>query len=191
MKWIGITGGVGCGKSTALKNFQKLGFSVISADTIVHSLYEKEAFVLKVCEALNIKKTEFSLSKVSEKIFSNNKLLQLLESIVHPKVRLEVEKKRKEFQKKNVPLSFYEVPLLFENKMEKDFDYIICIGVFNEIQLKRIQKRNPSWTNKEIQARIATQLPLSEKAKKADFYIDNSGSLESLNKACTNLLSKL
>ncbi len=191
MKWIGLTGGIGCGKSTALKIFQKLGFNTVSADAIVHSLYQEEEFVLRVCEALNIKRKKFSLSKISEEIFSNKRLLKLLENVVHPKVRLEVEKKYKEFQKKNIPLSFYEVPLLFEKKMEKDFDYTICIGALSKIQLKRIQERNPSWTDKEIEARIANQLPLSEKAKKADFYIDNSDSLESLRKACKNLLNKL
>ncbi len=191
MKWIGLTGGMGCGKSTALKLFKELGFGVASADAVVHSLYQKPEVVREVCTALSVQEEDFSLSKISEIVFGDESKLKLLEGVIHPLVRNEVERIRKEFKDEGLKISFYEVPLLFEKKMEDSFDFTICVGAREKIQIERIQKRNPSWSEQEINARLKAQLSLEEKKEKADFYIDNSGTLKELKSQCENLIAKL
>ncbi|MGH1467570.1 MAG: dephospho-CoA kinase [Bdellovibrionales bacterium] len=191
MKWIGLTGGMGCGKSTALKVFKNLGFGVASADEVVHSLYQKESVIKEVCKSLGIEVEDFSLSKISEIVFADDKKLEALEGVIHPLVRKEVKEIRKSFEEEGFSLSFYEVPLLFEKQMEDGFDYTVCIGASKPVQLRRIKERNPSWSDQEVKARLKAQLSLEEKKVKADFYIDNSRSLEDLKKSCEGLAKKL
>lgn len=187
MKWIGLTGGMGCGKSTALEVFKRLDFGTASADSVVHALYQKEEVIIEVCKALNIEVGDFSLSKVSELVFSDGVRLHALERVIHPKVNLEVQKIRKGFEKQNMFISVYEVPLLFEKSMENNFDYTLCIGASEEVQMERIRKRN-LWSDAEIKARISVQMSLEEKRKKADFYVDNSGTLADLEGVCKKLI---
>ncbi len=190
MKWIGLTGGMGCGKSAALSVFKGLGFGAASADAVVHSLYQKKEVVQEVCKALNLSEEGFSTSQVAALVFSDEKKLSILEAVIHPKLRLEVLKIKKNFEEKGFLMGFYEVPLLFEKKMEENFDAIICVGASEPVQLQRIKDRN-AWSDEEIKARLQNQMSLNEKAKRADFYIDNSGTKADLEHACKRLVLKL
>lgn len=190
MKWIGLTGGMGCGKSTALKVFKELGLGTASADKIVHSLYQQEEVVAEVCKILSIEVQDFTLSKIANLVFSDKKLLLALEDVLHPKVRAEVLKIKKEFSEGGFFAGIYEIPLLFEKNLEESFDFTICIGASEELQYKRIKERN-TWSDKEIDERLSSQMDLSEKKQRADFYIDNSGTRGDLKKVCLGLVSKL
>lgn len=190
MKWLGLTGGMGCGKSEALNIFKALDLGTVSADQVVHSLYQKEEVRREVSDTLGIESTNFQLADVAKIVFSDQAKLTLLESVLHPKVRTEIEKIKNEFEGKGYKAAIYEVPLLFEKNMEGLFDAIICIGASYDVQFQRIKERN-DWTDAEIQSRLSNQLPLEEKAKRADFYIDNSGSLEELAESCRSILDKI
>jgi len=109
MIWVGVTGGMGCGKSTAVDFFQQLGFGVVSADQVVHDLYKSPAVVSEVSKILNISLSNFSKKKVAELVFQDKQKLKLLESYLHPLVRAKTEKRKKELSNSGLSMAFYEV----------------------------------------------------------------------------------
>lgn len=185
MLWIGLTGGMGCGKSTALEILKDLGFGTASADKIVHELYKNPFVQSKIIEELKLE-NGFDIKEISRKVFNNKTLLKKLEDFIHPLVRNKAEEKRKRLEKEGFKISFYEVPLLFEKKMDKAFNKTLCIGAKEEAYISRIKKRN-SWSDEEIKKRLANQLSLEEKEKRADYYIDNSGTKEELYQSLRRL----
>ena len=191
MKWICLTGGMGCGKSTALSFFKSQGFSVASADQVVKELYERPEVVLKVSQILGLDPEGFSKEAVAQVVFSDKAKLQQLENLLHPLVRMEVDYIRKEFEKQKKEVAFYEVPLLFEKNMQNLFDKTLCIGASVDVQRERIKKRNPLWSDVEIKGRLAAQMPLIEKKDLSDFYIDNSMGLKELESSCLEFLDGL
>lgn len=194
MKWIGLTGGLGCGKSTALKTFKDLGCGVVSADSLVSNLYSKNSIQKNIISLLDLNpetKSSELKNEVSKVVFKSSEKLKKLEEYLHPLVRKESLIQKNILIEENFLVSFYEIPLLFEKNLESTFDKTLCIGAVKNIQIKRIKKRNPDWSLKEIDARINAQWSLQEKKKRADFYIDNSKSLNDLKQECSNLLSIL
>jgi dephospho-CoA kinase len=194
MLWIGLTGGMGCGKSTALKALKELNCGTESADAIVSDLYESHPVLEEISKALGItldQDLESLKSMISKKVFQDPKNLKTLESILHPKVREKALKSKQDLESKGYAISFYEVPLLFEKNLENQFDKTVCIGAKQSVQIERIKKRNPKWSDKEIQNRLNSQMSLEEKKQRADFYIDNSGDLSDLKKSCERLLRDL
>ena len=194
MIWIGLTGEIGCGKSTALKIFQELNCGIESADRIVSELYKKPSVLEKISKDLNLNLTENlddMKSKISERVFDNSKNLKILESILHPKVQMKALESKHSLEKSGFEVSFYEIPLLFEKNLEDQFDKTVCIGANRSIQIERIKKRNPKWSDEEIQNRLNSQMSLEEKKERSDFYINNSGDLNNLKKQCKNLLNFL
>lgn len=197
MKWIGLSGGMGCGKSTALKAFKELGCAVSSADEIVSKLYENKKHLYNIIDLLSIdssyKTTDLASIKsiISNKVFNNKPQLQKLESYLHPLVREKSEEIKNSHLSMGYEFSIYEVPLLFEKKMQSLFFKTICIGASHEVQLERVKKRNPNWSIKEIEARLNSQMSLKEKKQLCDFYIDNSKDFENLKSECLKVLNKL
>jgi dephospho-CoA kinase len=190
MKWVGLTGGMGCGKSTALKEFKTLGYGTASADELVHELYKSPSVVEEVCDLLKIPKESFSMSAVSKVVFKDSKKLKALEDLIHPKLRDKVNTLKVEFKKQGYKISFYEIPLLFEKSLQDRFDFTVCVGASEEVQFERIKNRN-DWGDDEIRARLSHQMSLVEKKERSDFYIDNSGSLEELKDSCRRLTDQI
>jgi len=194
MIWIGLTGGMGCGKSTALKIFQDLNCGIESADKIVSELYKRPEVINEISRALDLpdnKSLEELKAEISKKVFNNPENLLKLESILHPLVRKKASEAKEALQEKGFDFAFYEIPLLFEKKLEAQFDKTLCIGANKETQIERIKKRNLKWSVEEIQNRLNSQISLEEKKRRSDFYIDNSGDLEELKQKCSELLSTL
>ena len=194
MIWMGLTGGIGCGKSTVLKIFEELGCGIESADSIVSTLYKDASVLEEITKALDLqsfRNSEDLKGQISKKVFENKNNLELLESILHPKVRKKALESKAKLEKKGFKISFYEIPLLFEKNLEDQFYKTVCVGANSSVQLERIKKRNPNWSEQEIQNRINSQLSVEEKKKRADFYIDNSGDLKQLKEACDLLLSRV
>ncbi len=190
MIWVGLTGGIGCGKSTALNEFKKLGCGVVSADELVHGLYQDPGVIYEVSKILSLDPQSFSKNEVAKKVFGNSKLLSDLEKFIHPKIKEEVLRKKKDFSDQGVKVSFYEVPLLFEKSLQSQFDFTVCVFVDEETQIKRIKSRN-TWTESEIDKRLSHQLPISEKRRLSDFEINNSNSLKDLQIQCSRVLSQI
>lgn len=184
MKWIGLTGGIATGKSTVADLFRKEQIPVIDADTIAHqALVASSPVFQKLVHEFGKEVVGFDgnidRAKLGKKIFQNKDLRLKLDSIVHPFVRAQVALEKEKLSQQGVKIAIYDVPLLFEKNMQKDFDQIIVVSCDPQLQKSRLMKRN-SLSDLEAQQRISAQLPLSEKIKHADFVIQNNGSLQEL-----------
>ena len=180
MKTIALTGNICCGKTTVLKMFGKLGAETASADRIVEELYKKNK--IKQILMKNFGKRVFSGKKIDKKkiadiIFSSRKERKKLESIVHAFVFREMKKRIARARKKKKKLFVAEVPLLFES--EKDFfslfDFVCVVSAAKKQQIARARKEG--FSVREIRERMKVQIPLEKKIKRADFVVDNSGSV--------------
>lgn len=195
MKWIGLTGGIGSGKSTVAEILRDNGFDVVDADAVAREVTEKSGpgFDLVVRsfgkEVVN-SQGQLDRRKLGEIVFADKKKLEKLEHLLHPLVKERVGKVRGELEKRGKKAAVYDVPLLFEKNMQDQFDKIIVVNCSVETQVKRTLKRG-SLDEKEIRSRIAAQIPLSEKVKDADHVILNEGTPEDLRKQVDELAKKL
>lgn len=191
---LGLTGGIASGKSSALKHFRKLGAATIDADEIVFEIYEKN--YAKEMIALYFGKEVISKNKINRKalatkVFGNRNLLKQLNALVHPLVSMELSKGISRLRKKHgkKKLIVVEAALLFEARTEKMYDKVAVVYCPRKIQLQRLLKQG--YSRKDADLRIRSQMPLSMKAKKADFVIRNEGSLKELRNNVEALFSKL
>jgi len=187
---VGLTGGIGCGKSTALKIFSGLDWSTFDSDLICHGLYEDRQG--KVFKAVSDKWGSRILDEeglidrraVADIVFSDSRELAWLNSVVHPAV---LEKAREMAEERT--WAMFDVPLLFEAGWEKEFDLTITVWSTPEIQRERLESRG--WSESEIDRRMESQMPADEKLGKADFGIVNNGGTDQLLRQCMMINEKL
>jgi len=192
---IGLTGGVGTGKSAVATMLVKLGAREIDADKIVHrALGKKGRCVRPVVREFGkqmMLKGGIDRSKLASIVFGDHKKLRILECITHPVVKkITVEEIKKLRRSKGVKVVVLNVPLLFESGMNKLCDFIVVVKARRGFQLSRTCKRL-RITKTEVIHRIKSQMLLSKKIQKADFIIDNNGSLMETKKQVVKLWQKL
>ncbi|MGB9668313.1 MAG: dephospho-CoA kinase [Thermosulfidibacteraceae bacterium] len=196
MKKIGLTGGIATGKSTVLRIIREMGYRVLSSDEIARSITKKgEKGYEKVVEVFGSgildDSGEIDRKKLAKMIFSDPEKKKLLEGILHPLIREEVDKKIAEIESKSpCSLVFVEVPLLFEVKAEDRFDFIVVVYIPRQLQIKRLMERD-NLTRGEAELRIKNQIDIEVKRKKAHFVIDNSGTIEDTRKLVVELVEKI
>lgn len=176
---VAIVGNIASGKSTVEQIIKKKGFRVYDTDKIAHEILDSSEEVIKEFNTNN--RTE--LAKI---VFSDTAKLKLLESIIHPRVKLAIEDI---FSTEEEDIVFVSVPQLFEAGFESMFDKIIYITADENIRKERLIKRN-SYTEEEAQTRINAQ-DESNKDKKADFIIKNNETIIELEKNVLSILSLL
>ena len=185
---VGLTGGIGSGKSTVAGMLEKLGASLIDVDAIVHELQQPgtpllediaAAFGPEVIDAHGALERE-ALGAI---VFRDPEARQTLNRIVHPKLGAEVALRLAHARQAGTPLVVLDIPLLFEGRQAGSrgasamhFDVTIVVWVPRETQLER-QLLRESYDREEAERRVDAQMPLEEKRALADFVIDNSGSL--------------
>lgn len=185
---IGLTGGIGCGKTTVVDFFAKLGWRTLQTDQIVRDLLEGDATVRAAIggrwkeQVLNLEDGSINRKEVAKIVFQDSEELTWLESLLHPKVRKVWEGALVRDSTEKV---LVEIPLLFEKSLETAFDLTVCVSSPYEIVSGRMLQRG--YNNEDIQRRIARQLPLAEKVRRSDHVISNSGSLQFLNKQVDRL----
>ena len=185
---IGLTGGIGCGKSTVAKCFAQLEAPIIDADKIAHELLQPETIYYRKIlarfgnEYLTTQKT-INRKKLRQKIFSDKKERAWLESFLHPQIHASM---KKQASKLKAPYCIMVIPLLFETKLPIKIDEILVIDCPLKIQIQRIVKRDDINT-KQAQAIIKTQVTRKTRLQQADNIIYNSGSLEDLKKEVKKL----
>lgn len=178
---VGLTGGIASGKSTVSNLFRKYGIEIVDADKVAKEVSEKKESIEKISSIFgkDILDSDGKIirEKLREKAFKNRELLQELNKIIHPQV-MEYFKRKKEVNSKDEILIF-DIPLLYEAKMEYLCDKIIVVGVDVQKQIRRVVARDGSSEDlaKKI---ISNQMPLDEKIKKADIVIMNDGTLDEL-----------
>ena len=185
LKKLAITGGISSGKSQACKFFTELGAYVVVADEIVHQLLTPDTELgKKVIELLGtgiVVNGKIDRTRVAKKVFLNPKLLRSLEQILHPKVYEEIENQYREVSQRDnpPPLFIAEIPLLFETGGEQYFDQTITITSDNEKCWERYQ-RATGHEREDFSRRRARMLRQNEKAKRADYVIQNNETAEEL-----------
>lgn len=182
---IGITGGIGSGKTTVCDVFARLGARVYSADVIAKDLLNHDARVRKhVCRRFgaHLYRADGTLDRkeMAKLIFSDERAREELETIVHP-ATLSVIKQHIEVARTSGKdrLVVVEAALLYESKADEMFDYIVVVDSGESLQLSRVSERD-GVTRQEVSQRMQAQMPAKEKAGHADFVIRNVGTLEAL-----------
>ena len=119
-------------------------------------------------------------AKLGERVFSDNTARQALDAIVHPRVRELAVQHFQALGEQGEPLACYEVPLLYEVGLEQTYHPVLVVTAPLALRKSRLAQRD-GFDERQIEARIAAQMPLDEKARRADYVIDNAGSLHELN----------
>ena len=199
---IGLTGGIGTGKSTVSQILQEKKFPVIDLDTISHEVIKIPKVIEKIVENFGKEvlensgnfenennATRISREKLGKIIFENKEKRLLLNSIMHPEI-LHTMREQISKYKKNNKIIFVEIQLLFEVQWEKEFDYILLISAKKNTQIRRILERDKRSENDALNI-INSQLPLDEKKKRSDFVIENDGNIEELKEKIDKFLEYL
>ena len=184
MKWVGLTGPIGAGKTEVSKVLKSEGYVVLSADLMAKKVIEENFKTL--LQSLNI---EFIRNKeeLKEWALKNQNNLNRLESFVHPLVRKKVEEEKRKH--KSESMVFYEIPLLFEKNLENSFDLILLVATTKRKRKKRLLKKG--FLEEKIQKLISRQNDIEDSKKKAHFIIENEGSLEGLKKTVKKTLFEI
>lgn len=189
---IGLTGGIGSGKSTVAEMFANLGITIIDADQISHQLMQSgsEAFneikQLFGEEYIN-SNGEFDRKKMAPIIFSDPSKKNAIEHILHPKIKQQILNKIKEIKPCNYIILV--IPLLFESNFTDLVDRVIVVDTDDEIRIKRTHQRD-GRTEEQIKNIINMQIDRKNRLHLADDIINNNGDLNHLHEAVTQLHSR-
>lgn len=194
VKIIGITGGIGSGKSLVASFIKEKGYKVISSDDTSKEIMGNDSDVRKRIRSLignNSFLEDGSLNKkfIADKIFGkgNEEILEKVNQIIHPKVIEANMEKIEALIDEGEKVIFVESALLFEVGLEEGFDFIITVYSDNEKVIERL-KNNRKMNDIEIKLRLDSQMSPIEKKKLSDFTIENNGSIDLLRKSTEMVL---
>jgi dephospho-CoA kinase len=195
MQWIGLTGGIACGKSTVSQILRRRGLVVIDADILAREVVRsgmpayseiKQVFGPDAVLA----EGGLNRKKIAELVFNDPEKLKILEKITHPRIRILAESQRAELLRQGVALAFYDVPLLFEKNLETGFDRTLVVACAVEVQLARVMRRD-GLSRGDAELRLKAQLPMQEKISRANDVIQNNGSLVDLEREVSLYLGRV
>jgi dephospho-CoA kinase len=179
---IGLTGGIASGKSTVSTMLKEMNITVVDADIEARlAVMKGEPAYFKIIEEFGadilLDTGEIDRQKLGSIIFHQAEKRQMLNEIVHPEVRKRMSNQAEKAEKNGEAVVVLDIPLLFESKLTYMVDKTLLVYVDAETQLQRLIARN-NLSVEDAEARIRSQLPLSDKVKLADAVIDNNGSIE-------------
>jgi dephospho-CoA kinase len=186
---IGLTGGIGCGKSAAAAFFDELGFQVIDADKLARQVLESPACVAQLqahwgrdcLDSVGLPNRPW----IAAKVFAEPAELAFLEGLTHP----EVARQRQNLIARHNGDTVVEIPLLFEKNLGVEFSTVVCVASSDAIRRERLRLRGLSGG--QIDARINSQIPIEQKVKGSDFVIWNDGELSFLRQQVGRLVTQL
>lgn len=171
---VGLTGGIGSGKSTVAAIFKLLGCKIFNSDEVAKQIYFEEDIKQHVVHLLGndayLNSTTLNKPYINSKIFSNTDVLKLLNSIIHPAV---INKFEAFCQKNKNELIIKETALLFEANLQNQVDKIVLVTATDELRIKRTMLRD-NLSKEEVAKKINSQLSQNEKIKHSHFIIDNN-----------------
>lgn len=174
---VGLTGGIGSGKTTVAKLFQTMGCIIYNSDERAKELYFNPEVKQQVIHLLGdeayLNDTELNRDFISKKVFSNTLLLHQLNAIIHPAVKKDFEQFVNQFPLNRIIIK--ETAILFEIGIQKDLDYSILVTASVETKTNRVMKRN-HISKEEVEKRMHAQWTDEQKIPLADFVIYNNPS---------------
>lgn len=194
MKLIGLTGGIGTGKSTVSEYLAERGYPIIDADKIAREIVEVGQPALKEIEkkfGKDIINHDGSLNRkaLATIVFSDNSKRKVLEDITMPQICKIISERVDLLKKQAVKIAFLDAPLLFEAGLDSIVDFIFCVDADLETRINRVCERDGS-TRDDVVARIHSQMSNDDKMKASDEIIDNSKGLSELHNIIDELLVK-
>lgn len=193
MPVLGLTGSFGSGKTTVAGMFRRAGARLIDADAIARQVVEPGSPALKELVDLlgqQILKPDGQLDRaaLARQIFADAALREQVNAIIHPRVR-EIELQQLA-QWRHEPLVVLCVPLLLENHMERLVDRVVVVAADERRRAERLGQRD-GLTDEQIAARLRAQMPQEDKIARADFVINNSGSIEETKRQVEGIVKEV
>ena len=184
---IGLTGNIGCGKSSLSQIFADKNIKIIDADIIAREIYNDKKLLNRVYELFGegIKNEDGSLNRkaLGKIVFNDDEKLIKLNELTHPVVRENVKSKIDEYKNQNEDTLILDAALLIEANYLDLVDKLLVVTCREDVQIERIKKRD-NCSREDALSRIKSQMKQEEKVKYADYIIDNSGTIDELkNKA--------
>ncbi len=179
---IGLTGGILCGKSTALQAFARCGAFTLSCDELVREISVRPTVKRQIAALTGAAEKE----KVAQKVFSSGAARKKLEALLHPLVAREIKKR---LAKDHTPLRVVEVPLLFEAGWQDAFDLTLCIAAPAAVQTRRLAARHMSKT--DFLKRSRAQYDLAQKMTRSDICLLNDATEQALQDKIAQLCRAL
>jgi dephospho-CoA kinase len=194
LKLIGLTGGAGSGKSTVATMLRDLGAVVIDADEAAHAAYEPGSpgfdEVVREFGSEFVRDGRIDRARLGELVFNDKDARLRLNAIVHPMVREWMAARTAEAAEAGTSVVVQEVPLLFENGLERLYSSIVLVYVPESVQVKRLVEGR-GLTSERARGMIAAQMPVEEKRRLAHHVIDNSATREETRVQVESLWARL
>lgn len=191
-KVIGLTGGIGSGKSTVAQFIEEIGFPVYNSDKRAKEIVNEDAYLkdrikeLLGNEAYN-EEGQYNRKYVAGLVFEDEKLLHQLNEMIHPAVRYDFENWVKQ---QTSPFVFKETALLFELGLHKQCYRSLLVTAEDNLRMKRVMERDHK-TYREVEAIMDNQMPEKDKIKKADFILYNNTDLEELKAGTEKIVKEI
>jgi dephospho-CoA kinase len=191
---IGLTGGIASGKSTVSNMLKEMNITVIDADVearlaVIKGEPAYKKIIAEFGDGILLENGEIDRQKLGAIIFHQADKRKRLNEITHPEVRRRMLEQVETAKRNNEEVVVLDIPLLFESKLTAMVEKTILVYVDSDIQLQRLVARN-KLSIADAQARINSQMPLSEKIKLADGVIQNNGSLDETKQQLLQILAK-
>ena len=188
---LGLTGGVGMGKSTAARLLIKAGLPVVDSDDLAREVVQPGTEGLaEIADEFGegFLKPDGSLDrdKMASTVFQDQAARKQLEAIIHPRVRAVWENRIEQWREQKRPVGVVVIPLLFEVGLQDSFDAVLCVASTASTQRSRLRGRN--WSDAQIAARIAAQMDIAQKMDLADHVLWNEGTPDQLGEQLNGIL---
>lgn len=191
---LGLTGNIGCGKSSVSTIFMENNIKVVDADIVARQIFDDKNLLNEVFSTFgeSIKNQDGSLNRraLGNIVFNDDEKLILLNNLTHPKIKQKILSKVEEYKNQGEKIVVIDAALLIEDDYIPYIQKLILITCRKEIQINRIIARD-NCTKEEAISRINSQMSQEERVKFADYIIDNSNSFEELQKKVLEIISVL
>lgn len=195
METVGLTGGIGTGKSTVSNILRRMGATVIDADEATRAVQARGSEGLRqLAEAFGAAiltpDGDLDRARLADIAFADPEARQRLNGIVHPRVRQWMADRQQEAAERGDPVVIMDIPLLFEARGAGAFETVLLVYAPEDVQVDRLVRLR-GMTEEQARARMAAQMPIEEKRRLATHVIENTGSLEELERRVADVWAEL
>lgn len=192
---LGVTGGIGSGKSTVCRMLEEMGARVFSADEEAKRLQVEDPeargeIIAAFGEESYLPGGELNRKYLADQVFSDRRKLETINRIVHPRVFQRFRNARQRAEADGVPLLVHEAALIFEAGGDRHLDAVAVVDADKDVRIRRVMARD-GVSREDVLARMERQLPAEELRRRADFVIENDGGLEELRRQVEAVYRKM